>query len=103
MSCTSHVRPLRRFSFLAVGLLVAAWIALLSPRSEGQEKKKARVPLKGTQTFRYLLHLLQKQPLKALSDLREVNPRRTMIIVLGELDILDRLEEVLVRPQGMVL
>jgi hypothetical protein len=100
MSRTSHVRPLRRFFLLAVGLLVVGWLALLSPPAHGQKKKAAEAHQKGTQAFRRILHLLDKQPLKSLNELREVNPRKTIIIVFGDLDILGKLEAILSRRQG---
>jgi hypothetical protein len=71
----------------AVGLLTLA--ALLGP-APGAGAEPPRVPFgQGTHAFSRILHDLQMEPLSGPEELRR-DPRHTLLIVLGETDVLDR-------------
>ncbi|HJT77255.1 MAG TPA: DUF4350 domain-containing protein, partial [Gemmataceae bacterium] len=78
--------PRRRPVAALAGLLALVALVGLSPRSPA---KPGAVPFgQGTHAFRRILHDLQLEPLKTVADLDD--PPHTLLIVLGDTDILDR-------------
>lgn len=74
-------------------LAVAAGLILCSP-GEAQAPTKGVVPFEGSHAFRHLLNLLQLKPVQKVSDLGQLQPRDTILIVFGDNRVLDDVTDV---------
>jgi hypothetical protein len=89
--------PARPLTALA---LLAACLALVPAPPAGAQEGRPKVIRFGTHVFRLLLH--KKAGLKPLTAVSEVadNPKDTLLIVFGDLNVLELLDEAMQAPEG---